>query len=44
MLPKLFPAEQCRLAQLLIERVVMADGGLDIIWRDQSWQELEEAV
>ena len=37
---QLFPAEQCRLAQLLIERVVIADGGLEIIWRDQGWQEL----
>ena len=37
---RLFPAEQCRLAQLLIERVVIADGGLEIIWRDQGWQEL----
>jgi hypothetical protein len=36
----LFPAEQCRLAQLLIERVVIADGGLEIIWRDQGRQEL----
>ena len=36
----LFPAEQCRLAQLLIERVVVADGGLEIVWRDQGWQEL----
>jgi len=25
---QLFPAKQCRLAQLLIERVVIADGGL----------------
>jgi hypothetical protein len=32
--------EQCRLAQLLIERVVIADGGLEIIWRDHGWQEL----
>ena len=31
---QLFPHEQCRLAQLLIERVVIADGGLEIIWRD----------
>lgn len=31
---ELFPAEQCRLAKLLIERVVIADGGLEIIWRD----------
>jgi site-specific DNA recombinase len=37
---QLFPVEQCRLAQLLIERVVIADGGLEIVWRDQGWQEL----
>jgi len=37
---ELFPAEQCRQAQLLIERVLIADGGLEIIWRDQGWQEL----
>ena len=37
---QLFPAEQGRLAQLLIERVVIADGGLEIIWRDHGWQEL----
>ena len=37
---QLFPAEQCRLAQLLIERVVVADGGLEIIWRDHGWQTL----
>ncbi len=37
---ELFPAEQCRLAQLLIDRVVIADSGLEIIWRDQGWQEL----
>lgn len=37
---QLFPVEQCRLAQLLIDRVVIADGGLEIIWRDQGWQEL----
>jgi len=36
----LFPAERCRLAQRPIERVVIADGGLEIIWRDQGWQEL----
>ena len=33
---ELFPVEQCRLAHLLIERVVIADGGLEIIWRDQG--------
>ena len=37
---QLFPAEQCRLTRLLIERVVMADGGLEIIWRDLGWQVL----
>ena len=37
---ELFPAEQCRLAQLLIERIVIADAGLEIIWRDQGWQDL----
>ncbi|MFN9679280.1 MAG: recombinase family protein [Betaproteobacteria bacterium] len=37
---QLFPVEQCRLAQLLIERVVVADGGLEIVWRDQGWQVL----
>ena len=37
---ELFPVEQCRLAQLLIERVAIADGGLEIIWRDQGWQAL----
>ena len=26
--------------RLLIERVVMADGGLEIIWRDLGWQAL----
>lgn len=37
---QLFPAKQCRLAKLLIERVVIADGGLEIVWRDLGWQEL----
>jgi hypothetical protein len=37
---QLFPVEQCRLAQLLIERVMIANGGLEIVWRDQGWQEL----
>jgi hypothetical protein len=35
---ELFPAEQCRLATLLIERVIVANGGLEIVWRDQGWQ------
>ncbi len=37
---QLFPVEQCRLAQLLIERVVIADAGLEIVWRDAGWAEL----
>ncbi len=37
---ELFPVEQCRLAQLLIERAVIGEGGLEILWRDQGWQEL----
>jgi DNA invertase Pin-like site-specific DNA recombinase len=38
--PSLFPAEQRRLAQLLIERVLIGDDGLDILWRDAGWVEL----
>jgi hypothetical protein len=37
---QLFPVEQRRLAKLLIEQVVMADAGLEIIWRDHGWQQL----
>lgn len=37
---QLFPIEQCRLAQLLIERVVIANDGLEVFWRDQGWQDL----
>ena len=37
---ELFPAEQCRIAQLLIERVLIADGELEIIWRDAGWEQL----
>ena len=37
---ELFIEEQCRLAQLLIERVIIADGGLEIFWRDQGWPAL----
>ncbi|MGA4290067.1 recombinase family protein [Ralstonia nicotianae] len=37
---QLFPVEQCRLARLLIERVVIADAGLEIVWRDAGWAEL----
>jgi hypothetical protein len=40
MWPTLYPAEQRRLAQLLIERVVLGDDGLEIVWRDLGWQAL----
>ncbi|HBN8310279.1 recombinase family protein [Pseudomonas aeruginosa] len=38
--PSLFPAEQRRLAQLLIERVLIGNDGLEILWRDAGWVEL----
>lgn len=34
----LFPQEQHRIMGLLIERVQLHEDGLDIIWRDDSWQ------
>ena len=34
----LFPIEQHRIMRLLIERVQLHEDGLDIIWRDDSWQ------
>ena len=37
---QMFPVEQSRLATRLIERVVIAEDGLEIIWRDQGWQAL----
>ena len=42
--PSLFPAEQRRLAQLLIERVLIGDDGLEILWRDAGWVELVEEL
>jgi site-specific DNA recombinase len=40
----LFPAEQRRLVQLLIERVLISAEGLEIIWRDAGWQALAEEL
>ena len=40
MWPNLFAAEQQRLVRLLIEKVILSDGGLEIVWRDAGWQEL----
>lgn len=34
---QLFPAEQQRITRLLIERVQMHQGGLDILWREDGW-------
>jgi len=36
----LFPAEQVRLVNLLIERVVLLSDGIDIVWREVGWKEL----
>jgi len=41
---QLFPAEQCRLAHLLIERVVMVADGLEIEWRDLGWEQLADEL
>ncbi len=37
---QLFPAEQQRLVQLLIERVQLREGGVDIQWCESGWQQL----
>ena len=37
---ELFPAEQTRLIQLLVERVQIQDDGLDIEWHAIGWSEL----
>jgi site-specific DNA recombinase len=37
---QLFPAEQQRIARLLIERVQLHEEGLDIVWREDGWQSL----
>ena len=34
---QLFPKEQQRIAQLLIERVQLHERGLDILWREDGW-------
>jgi hypothetical protein len=34
---QLFPAEQQRIARLLIERVQLHEYGLDILWREDGW-------
>ena len=37
---QLFPAERQRIVQLLIERVVLRDEGIEIVWRDAGWSTL----
>jgi site-specific DNA recombinase len=37
---QLFPAEQQRIARLMIERVQIHETGLDITWRDDGWNGL----
>ena len=37
---ELFPAEQERIVQLLIERVLLRPDGIEIVWRAPGWQEL----
>lgn len=34
---QLFPIEQQRITQLLIERVQLHESGLDILWREDGW-------
>ena len=37
---QLFPEEQVRLVNFLIERVQLLSDGIDIAWRDAGWKEL----
>jgi site-specific DNA recombinase len=37
---QLFPAEQQRIVQLLVERVILRDDGIEIRWREMGWQAL----
>ena len=41
---QLFPAEQQRVAQLLIERVNFRHGSLDIHWREDGWIGLDPEI
>ena len=40
----LFPQEQHRIMALLIERVQLHEDGLDIVWRDDSWQKFSQEL
>lgn len=37
---QLFPAERQRIVRLLIDRVVVAEAGIEIIWREMAWYTL----
>lgn len=37
---QLFPAEQQRIVQLLIERVILRSDGIEIVWHDMGWHTL----
>ena len=37
---QLFPAEQQRIVQLLIERVTLRDDGIEIVWHESGWSTL----
>ena len=37
---QLFPAERQRIVHLLVERVVLRDEGIEIVWRDAGWSTL----
>ncbi|MCX7180324.1 MAG: recombinase family protein, partial [Proteobacteria bacterium] len=37
---QLFPKEQIRLVNLLIERVQLLSDGIDVVWREVGWKEL----
>ncbi|KXW57543.1 DNA-invertase hin [Ferrovum myxofaciens] len=37
---QLFPQEQVRLVNLLVERVQLLSDGIDIVWREVGWKEL----
>ena len=37
---QLFPAEQVRLVNLLIERILLLSDGLEIVWRESGWRDL----
>ncbi len=41
---QLFPPEQQRITQLLIERVQLHSQGLDICWREDGWLGLDADI